>query len=140
MRAVHSKDTTPELTVRRLLTALGYRYRIHAATLPGVPDVAFPSRRKAIFVHGCFWHGHACKRGAREPKSNVDYWRRKIQRNRERDARALAALQLSGWQVLVVWECETGNRSWLADQLRDFLGPHRFRGAKAGSTAVPVKG
>lgn len=121
MRAVRSRDTTPELIVRRAATALGYRYRLHRATLPGKPDLVFASRRKAIFVHGCFWHGHDCKRGAREPKSNADYWRAKVQRNRDRDERTIAALSDAGWNVLIVWECETKDPNRLADRLRKFL-------------------
>jgi DNA mismatch endonuclease (patch repair protein) len=121
MRAVRSRDTTPELIVRRAATALGYRYRLHKATLPGKPDLVFASRRKAILVHGCFWHGHDCKRGAREPKSNVEYWRAKVRRNRQRDADAIAALTEAGWNVLIVWECEVKNRGALADRLAQFL-------------------
>lgn len=121
MRSVRSRDTTPELIVRRAATALGYRYRLHKATLPGKPDLVFTARRKTIFVHGCFWHGHDCKRGAREPKSNVEYWRAKIQRNRQRDTNAIAALNEAGWKVLVIWECETRNTDDLADQIASFL-------------------
>jgi DNA mismatch endonuclease (patch repair protein) len=121
MRAVRSRDTTPELIVRRAATALGYRYRLHKATLPGKPDLVFASRRKAIFVHGCFWHGHDCKRGAREPKSNVEYWRAKVQRNRDRDTKTIAALGEAGWDVLIVWECETRESDRLNDRLRRFL-------------------
>jgi DNA mismatch endonuclease (patch repair protein) len=121
MRSVRSRDTTPELIVRRAATALGYRYRLHKATLPGKPDLVFASRSKAIFVHGCFWHGHDCKRGSREPKSNVDYWRTKVQRNRDRDAKTIAALSEAGWNVLIVWECETKDRERLIDRLQKFL-------------------
>jgi DNA mismatch endonuclease (patch repair protein) len=121
MRAVRSRDTTPEMAVRRAATALGYRYRLHRATLPGKPDLVFGPRRKAIFVHGCFWHGHDCKRGAREPKVNADYWRRKVGRNRERDAQSLKALETAGWSVLVVWECETRPIEALTRRLAEFL-------------------
>lgn len=121
MRSVRSRDTTPELIVRRAATALGFRYRLHRATLPGKPDLVFVSRRKAIFVHGCFWHGHDCKRGSREPKSNVDYWRAKIQRNRKRDQDAFVALQAEGWQVLVLWECETKDHALLTRRISAFL-------------------
>jgi len=86
MQAVKGKDTKPELFVRRLLYSLGYRYRLHRKDLPGKPDIVFSGRKKIIFVHGCFWHGHSCKRGAREPKTNVEYWRQKIARNKTRDA------------------------------------------------------
>jgi DNA mismatch endonuclease (patch repair protein) len=121
MRAVRSRDTGPEMIVRRAVTALGYRYRLHGATLPGKPDLVFGPRRKVIFVHGCFWHGHDCKRGAREPKANADYWRAKVRRNRERDVQTLKILEASGWSVLVVWECETRIREALAGRLAQFL-------------------
>jgi len=122
MRAVRSRDTTPEMIVRRTATALGFRYRLHTATLPGKPDLVFASRRKAVFVHGCFWHGHDCKRGSREPKANAEYWRAKVQRNRERDERSLQALTVGGWAVLVIWECETRDREKLRARLNHFLG------------------
>lgn len=122
MRSVRSRDTAPEMIVRRTVTALGYRYRLHKETLPGKPDLVFASRRKAIFVHGCFWHGHHCKRGAREPKANSEYWGAKIRRNRERDQSTTGALQASGWEVLVIWECETRELQSLASRLSAFLG------------------
>jgi len=121
MRSIRSRDTKPELIVRRVATALGYRYRLYKSTLPGKPDLVFASRRKVIFVHGCFWHGHDCKRGAREPKSNIDYWRTKVRRNRERDTRALTALSEADWSVLVIWECETHDSSILSDRIAEFL-------------------
>lgn len=125
MRAVHSKDTQPELAVRRILHALGYRYRLHRKSLPGSPDLVFVRRRKVIFVHGCFWHGHDCKRGARKPKSNVDYWQAKIARNQARDARSVDALERAGWETMTVWECELrlAERPALTSRLVDFLGP-----------------
>lgn len=106
MQAVKGKDTGLEWKVRRLLHRAGYRYRLHRKDLPGKPDIVFPSRRKAVFVNGCFWHGHDCPRGARKPKTNTDYWLPKIERNRERDREAWAALESTGWRVLVIWECE----------------------------------
>lgn len=121
MRAIHSKDTAPELTVRRLVYRLGYRYRLHARSLPGCPDLVFPGRRQLIFVHGCFWHGHSCKEGVREPKSNQPYWREKIVKNKARDVRQLEELGLSGWRVLVVWECETSDRGSLEEKIQRFL-------------------
>ena len=123
MQAVKSKNTAPELIVRRLTHGLGFRYRLHRSDLPGRPDLAFASRRKIVFVNGCFWHGHQCRRGARRPKTNADYWHSKIQRNRDRDARNLDLLQLAGWQVLTVWECETAksNQPALEQTLREFL-------------------
>ena len=120
MRAVKSKDTTPEIAVRRLVHSLGYRYRLHRRELPGKPDLVFAPRKKVIFVHGCFWHGHDCKRGARIPKSNTNYWRQKISRNRERDAVTLHKLKTSGWDVLVIWECEVRDDG-LDRRLRCFL-------------------
>lgn len=105
MRAVKGRDTTPELTVRRLLRAAGIGYRLGGRGLPGRPDLVMPGRRVAVFVHGCFWHGHDCARGARQPKANADYWSAKIGRNRARDAATLTALARDGWRVVTVWEC-----------------------------------
>ncbi len=122
MRAVKSRDTAPEMIVRRLVTALGHRYRLHRKDLPGKPDLAFIGRRKAIFVHGCFWHQHDCPRGARTPKSRRDYWAPKLARNKARDAEHLAKLQDMGWEALVVWECEMKDRDALRDRLAAFLG------------------
>ncbi len=107
MRAVRGKDTKPEWVVRRLVHRLGYRYRLHVTDLPGKPDLVFPARRKVVFVHGCFWHQHHCKRGNRTPASNVEYWRAKLQRNRQRDAAHRRALRRAGWSVMVIWECQT---------------------------------
>ena len=120
MRRVRSKDTQPELAVRRLVFGLGYRYRLHRKTLPGKPDLAFIGRKKAIFVHGCFWHGHDCKNG-RMPKTNRDYWVPKIARNKERDAEALAALEAMGWQTLTIWECEIKRPQDLPQRIERFL-------------------
>lgn len=106
MRAVKSKDTKPELEVRSLLHRLGYRYRIHRRDLPGTPDIVFAGRRKVMFVHGCFWHGHDCARGARVPVNNRNYWEAKIARNAARDAKHIATLESLGWQTLTLWECE----------------------------------
>jgi DNA mismatch endonuclease (patch repair protein) len=106
MRAVKSRDTGPELAVRKLLREIAPGYRLHRKDLPGKPDIAYGRRRLAIFVHGCFWHGHDCARGARAPKDNADYWQSKIARNRDRDIEHLAALQTLGWRALVVFECE----------------------------------
>jgi DNA mismatch endonuclease, patch repair protein len=121
MRAVKSRDTTPEMIVRRLVHAMGYRYRLHRKDLPGKPDLAFGPRRKVIFVNGCFWHGHDCKRGARTPKTNTEYWVAKINRNRARDAASTAALKQQGWQVLTVWECAVKDQDALAVELGTFL-------------------
>jgi len=122
MRAVTSKDTGPELIVRRLLHSLGYRYRLHGSALPGKPDLVFSARRKVIFVHGCFWHGHACLRGARVPKTNTGYWVEKIERNRKRDDRSLEELSKLEWDALVVWECEIRATDELSMKLTQFLG------------------
>lgn len=106
MSLVRSEDTTPELFVRRLVHRMGYRFRLHRRDLPGCPDMVFPSRRKVIFVHGCFWHQHRCKRGRRIPKSNNAYWRSKLGRNVERDRKNQRRLRTMGWDVLVLWECQ----------------------------------
>ncbi|WP_068875312.1 MULTISPECIES: very short patch repair endonuclease [unclassified Phenylobacterium] len=106
MRRVKGRNTGPEMTVRRALTKLGARYRLHRKDLPGNPDIVLPGRKLAIFVHGCFWHGHDCARGARVPKQNRDYWVAKVARNVARDAKAREALAALGWRVETVWECE----------------------------------
>ncbi len=123
MRAVKSRDTAPELAVRAVVCELGYarRYRLNGAQLPGKPDLVFGAMRKAVFVHGCFWHGHDCKRGARQPKDNADYWRAKIGRNVTRDAASLKALKTDGWSTLVIWECETRDDAALSRKLARFL-------------------
>ena len=105
MRAVKGRDTTPELAVRRILRAAGIGYRLGGRGLPGRPDLVMPGRRIAVFVHGCFWHGHDCPRGARKPKANADYWSAKIGRNRARDDTNRIALESAGWRVITVWEC-----------------------------------
>src|ERR1700754_3903516 len=117
MRQVKGRDTTPEMIVRRALTRLGARYRLHRKDLPGSPDVAMPGRRLAIFVHGCFWHGHDCPRGARTPKQNRDYWTAKIARNRARDTANAAALAAMGWRVATLWECELKDAAALEGRL-----------------------
>ena len=121
MAQVKSKDTKPELLVRSLLHRLGYRFRLHRKDLPGKPDIVLPRHRKAIFVHGCFWHGHTgCKRSAR-PTSRADYWNAKIDRNMQRDATATAQLAALGWTVLTLWECELRPAEALNDRLHGFL-------------------
>jgi len=121
MQAVKGRDTTPERIVRSMLHGLGCRFALHRADLPGTPDVVMPARRAAVFVHGCFWHGHTCPRGSRRPVSNAPFWLAKIQRNQARDRRTLAALRRDGWSVLVVWECETRKPERLARRLDTFL-------------------
>ncbi|WP_122465060.1 very short patch repair endonuclease [Brevundimonas lutea] len=117
MRRVRARDTGPELKVRKRLRALGVGYRLGGWGLPGRPDVVMPGRRLAIFVHGCFWHGHDCPRGGREPKTNADYWRAKIARNRQRDRTALDALENSDWRTLVLWECQLKDEAALDRRL-----------------------
>ncbi len=122
MRQVKVKDTKPELVVRSLLHRLGYRFRLHRKDLPGTPDLVFPGRRLALFVHGCFWHGHGCRIG-QLPKSRLDYWQPKIEANRDRDRRKQEALAAAGWRVGVVWQCELADREGLARRLRTLLDP-----------------
>jgi DNA mismatch endonuclease (patch repair protein) len=123
MRRIKSKDMKPELLVRKLVHGLGYRYRLHRKDLPGKPDLVFGPRKKVIFVHGCFWHGHV-REGcldSRRPKSNTDYWNPKLTRNKERDAERIVALEADGWDVFVIWECETTDVKALQAKLRQFL-------------------
>ncbi|WP_281662842.1 very short patch repair endonuclease [Paraburkholderia fungorum] len=121
MRRVRSKNTSSEMSVRRIVYGMGYRYRLHRKDLPGKPDLVFAGRKKILFVHGCFWHSHnACNR-ARIPTANRDYWANKIQRNVERDASQHAALSAAGWQILIVWECELRDATALQARIREFL-------------------
>ena len=135
MARVKGRNTRPELAVRRLLWRARFRYRLHRRDLPGCPDLALPGRRTAVFVHGCFWHGHDCRRGAREPKQNADYWRAKIARNRARDAAVQAALAARGWRALTVWECELKDEAALLDRLRQALS--RSGSASAAGPTQP---
>ena len=121
MRRVKGRDTSPELKVRKALTALGARYRLHRKDLPGKPDIVMPGRRLAVFVHGCFWHGHDCARGARVPKQNRDYWLGKVERNRARDDRSREALHTLGWRVETFWECELKDAAGLETRLAELL-------------------
>ena len=121
MSRVRSKDTKPEMLVRRTIFSLGYRYRLHSPRLPGKPDLVFAGRKKVIFVHGCFWHGHKCKRD-KMPKSRIEYWRDKIAKNRRRDARNVRALHSLGWRCAIVWECEIKDMDHLSERLRQFIG------------------
>lgn len=123
MSRVRGKDTKPELAVRRLVHRMGYRYRLHRRDLPGTPDLVLPSRRKAIFVHGCFWHRHPdpkCKL-ARWPKSRLEFWEPKLEGNRRRDQENQAKLRELGWSVLVVWECQIGYKEHIENIIRAFL-------------------
>lgn len=121
MSRVRGRDTGPELSVRRMLHAMGYRYRLHCPTLPGRPDLVFASRRAVVFVHGCFWHGHGCKRGARMPATRSDYWTAKIAGNVARDRRNLDALAAAGWRAAAVWECELRDAEAVRARLVAFL-------------------
>jgi DNA mismatch endonuclease (patch repair protein) len=124
MRRIKSKGMKPELAVRQLVHRLGYRYRLHRKDLPGKPDLVFGPAHKVIFVHGCFWHGHydpACRDG-RMPRSNQSYWLPKLTRNKERDAASIETLKADGWDVLIIWECETADLAALASRLEVFLG------------------
>jgi DNA mismatch endonuclease (patch repair protein) len=120
MARIGGKNTTPEQIVRRRLHGLGYRCRLHAKNLPGKPDIVFPGRRKAIFVHGCFWHGHGCKIG-QPPKSRLDYWAPKLEANRVRDAVKEAELRALGWDTLTVWQCQFRTLDALTDAMVAFL-------------------
>ena len=123
MARVRGKDTRPELLVRRALHRAGYRYRLHYPALPGKPDLAFPSRRKVVFVNGCFWHSHCGCSRARIPETNREYWTTKLQRNRQRDAKNLAELKDCGWEAITLWECELKNLDSTVARVIDFLGP-----------------
>jgi DNA mismatch endonuclease (patch repair protein) len=123
MAMVRGRNSKPEMLVRRLIHAMGFRFRLHDRRLPGTPDLVFPRLRKVLFVHGCFWHRHpdpACKL-ARMPKSRLDFWRPKLQGNRDRDGRHQTELEALGWQSMVVWECELRHREQLQNKLRAFL-------------------
>lgn len=127
MARIRSKNTKPELLVRRLLHAAGYRFRLHGAAagtlLPGKPDLVFASRHKVVFVNGCFWHLHSCRAGQHAPQSNSEFWAEKRSRTARRDAAAVQALAAAGWESLTVWECELKDRTALEEQLAAFLGP-----------------
>jgi DNA mismatch endonuclease (patch repair protein) len=121
MRLIRSKDTKPELAVRRALFALGFRYRLHYKKLPGRPDLAFPGKKKAIFIHGCFWHRHPGCGKSRTPKSHLDYWIPKFESNVLRDERNQKELLEAGWKFLVVWECELHNLDETIKKISRFL-------------------
>ena len=123
MSRVKSKGTHPEMLMRRALHRLGYRYRLHRPDLPGRPDLALASRRKALFINGCFWHLHSGCGRARIPQSNRDYWTEKLERNRLRDSENVDALQVLGWDVMTVWECELRDLEAVVDRVASFLGP-----------------
>jgi len=120
MARIRGRDTKPELLVRRLVHRCGFRYRLHRKMLPGKPDLVFPSRKKVIFVHGCFWHSHGC-RISHTPKSNADYWGPKLERNVLRDQRNIQALRAAGWSSFVIWECETDDEERIRKRIVKFL-------------------
>lgn len=122
MSRVKSRDTGPELTVRQVAHALGFRFRLHRRDLPGTPDLVFPKRRAVVFVHGCFWHRHEGCAKTTTPKSRAKFWQEKFDRNVQRDQRALRDLNKLGWRTLVVWQCETNDRAALGTRLERFLG------------------
>lgn len=121
MAAVHSKNTTPEKAVRRIVHKLGYRYRLHVDDLPGKPDMVFPKRHKIVFLHGCFWHRHSRCRYATQPKTNVEFWQRKFCKNVERDRCTQRKLKKMGWTILVVWQCELKDPEKLVRRIDAFL-------------------
>lgn len=121
MSRIRNRDTGPERALRRILTGLGYRYRLQYAKVPGRPDVAFPGRRKAIWVHGCFWHRHPGCKNARLPKSRLDFWAPKLEGNRQRDLAKQAEARRQGWRCLIVWECELADEALLSERLRGFV-------------------
>lgn len=121
MTRVRGKDTTPERLVRSALHRMGYRFRLHRKDLPGTPDLVLPGRKLAIFVHGCFWHGHPrCNKG-RPPKSKLEYWGPKLKRNSKRDRKNLSSLRGLGWKVGIIWQCETRDTERMEERLRDIL-------------------
>jgi len=121
MSRIQGKDTKPEMMVRRVLHALGYRFRVHVRSLRGVPDLVFSARRKVIFVHGCFWHRHNCRYGQVTPATRRRFWVKKLTENQMRDRRNRRELREGGWQVFVVWECQTRRMEWLVGRIVAFL-------------------
>jgi DNA mismatch endonuclease (patch repair protein) len=121
MRSIRKKDTKPEITVRKLVHALGYRFRLHRSDIPGTPDLTFVRARKTIFVHGCFWHQHRGCRLAKLPQARPEYWLPKLARNQERDAANLKRLKKLGWKALVLWECQIGTTAAIQEKIKRFL-------------------
>jgi DNA mismatch endonuclease, patch repair protein len=121
MSRIRGKNTSPEITVRKVAHRLGFRFRLHRKALPGCPDLVFPAKSKAIFVHGCFWHRHIGCKKTTHPKTRFDFWAAKFSANIARDAENMRSLQALGWQILVIWECETFNLDRLAAKLISFL-------------------
>lgn len=131
MARVGSVNTRPEIVVRRMLHAMGFRFRLHRRDLPGTPDVVLPRYKTVVLINGCFWHGHDCVRGAREPRQNAEYWREKRRRNMERDKRNHKLLAEQGWQVIVVWECELRNMEALRRRLGDIRKNANFESGRS---------
>lgn len=131
MREIRSKDTKPELAVRRFLFSSGFRYRLHGNMLPGKPDIVLPKYETVVFVNGCFWHGHTCKigSGSRKPKTHAEYWNRKISKNIKRDRNDMQQLHDLGWNVIVIWECETSKREILHEKLSRLFERKGFNNA-----------
>ncbi|MCD4828664.1 MAG: very short patch repair endonuclease [Candidatus Cloacimonetes bacterium] len=127
MRRVKSKNTAFELKIRSKLHGMGYRYRIHCKDLPGSPDIVFVAKKKVILLHGCFWHGHNCKRGARVPKTNTQYWKKKIKANVVRDKDNLRKLDEMGWKALAIWECQMNDFDGVIKRIHEFLGQPRCK-------------
>lgn len=121
MRAIRSRDTKPEMFVRRLVHSMGYRYRLHSRDLPGRPDLVFPARKKVLFVHGCFWHRHRCKYGRVVPATRRRFWVEKLEKNADRDRRVRRLLRALGWKSLTIWECQLEQTDRLTDRIRSFL-------------------
>ncbi len=136
MAAVPQEHSEPEMIVRRIAHGMGLRFRLHRRDLPGSPDLVFPRSRKAIFVHGCFWHRHGCRRTT-TPSSNADFWHTKFETNRRRDRRVIRELKSAGWEVLIVWECQTPNVESLRQKLRTFMSN---RVSTQSAVAVEVAG
>ena len=122
MSRIQGKNTTPEILVRKLIFSMGYRYRLHRKDLPGCPDIVFLGKKKVIFIHGCFWHRHNCKKGSL-PDTNKSFWESKLERNKIRDAEDLTKLEKSGWRVLVIWQCQIKNTKVLEASIKTFLDP-----------------
>ncbi len=120
MSRVKGRDTTPEIAVRSMIHRMGYRFRLHRSDLPGKPDIVFGPRKKIIFIHGCFWHGHRCRKG-RQPKSNGAFWQTKVVTNRARDKRHTRKLRAGGWKVLVIWQCRLKEPLAVRQRIIDFL-------------------
>lgn len=121
MACISGKNTKPELIVRKLLFSMGYRYRLHYSNLPGKPDLVFPGKRKIIFIHGCFWHRHDCKKGKSLPSKNGEFWQKKLSDNKARDQQNINDLQELGWKVFIVWECEIKDINSLSPKLLEYM-------------------